>query len=415
MALVNQICILLQSELKTLQELGAALAPANDEKNKPVRDQPILKQQIEYECKRVKDAITKAVFSPARDNLIERYIQYHQTGIIELANQLSHNLNDKDEPQLSPIVQFFISQLFDLLNYIERFFSKYFCPDARIPESYRQIALTELSAPIDLVLSLIESRVDAEFLKQCLFDYLRSFNNEKFPAAINFGDLIYLKSFLSEIEQFFMLNETGEPDLKLSETLIYLNFNHLGFFTYCQESIRHEMENSESKEQCIEILSRSLSQVKGLQSKPSVSYHSAWPNIKTMLETWLSDEIAIAILRPSKSSQALISESPIPNEKITYNLSVAQIACFIRLFYEEGCYSTGNITEILKFTVRHFRSKRQEQISTGSLSKEYYGISQVTAAVVRDILTRMIQRINKNYFPVWVAVYAACYSSSITW
>jgi hypothetical protein len=30
---------------------------------------------------------------------------------------------------------------------------------------------------------------------------------------------------------------------------------------------------------------------------------------------------------------------------------------------------------------------------------EYYGVNQVTAAVVRDLLQRMIARLNKNYFP----------------
>jgi hypothetical protein len=54
---------------------------------------------------------------------------------------------------------------------------------------------------------------------------------------------------------------------------------------------------------------------------------------------------------------------------------------------------------VFKFFSRNFETKRQKSVSAGSLSKEYYSTSQVTAAVVRDMLQKMIARIDRNFFP----------------
>lgn len=413
---------MLQYELKTLQALTNSLDPKNfTGENAPVELIEKNRSLIESECTRISEDLTKSIFTSTQDNIIERYIQYHQTGIIQIADQLQsylHQIGSKDAdqdtaPSLGSLVRYFISRLFSLLNFIERFFSKYFNLDAKIPEAYHIIAFNELLKPIDELRSRIDTHITASGLKLCLFDYLESFGKSKLPVAINFRSLIYLKEFINELEQLFSLNDSTDWNQKLSATLIYLNFNHLGFFSYYQVTIRDELDNADSKEQFLNILSRSLTNIKGLQTKPSFSFHPEWPSVKSMLEGWLTDEIAMAVISNKKEKTTPPDKEYAVTEKLVLNLSVAQIACLVKVLYEEGIYGSVSITDILKFTVTHFRSKRQQQISNGSLSKEYYSVSQVTAAVVKDILTKMIQRINKNYFPVVAAICAAYYSSLV--
>lgn len=88
-----------------------------------------------------------------------------------------------------------------------------------------------------------------------------------------------------------------------------------------------------------------------------------------------------------------------PVGKLAVDLSVAQLACLLRLLYDEGVYPATGISELLRFTAAHHQSKRREQISAGSLNKEYYGTTQVTAATCRDLLERLIKRLNKHFFP----------------
>jgi len=398
---------LLRSELKTLQELAGSLQPGTGSGKQLSPDIQALRNAFGKEADRVKEVVTKAIFAQARENMAERYLQFHQAGIIQLADQLQSHLPEGNDPELQLATAFFISQLFELLNYIERYFSKYFNLDAVIPEPYRLVALKQLSEPISSVLSAISARLQVQALKACLTDYLQSFCDENAPHPVSYRGLIYLKSFLEETGRVFRRKDIADWDVQLPATLVYLNFNHLGFFTYYQDSIRTELENTATREQYLASLSGSLTRVKGLQSKPAVAYHPAWPNIKTMLETWLSDEIAMSVLQRERGPVRSPPEQDIPPEKIVLNLSVAQIACFTRLLYEENCYATSSVTDILRFTARHFRSKRQEHISPGSLSKEYYGVSQVTAAMVLDLLQKMSARINKTYFPVWAAIGAA--------
>jgi hypothetical protein len=210
---------------------------------------------------------------------------------------------------------------------------------------------------------------------------------------------MYLKTFLAELEQAFLSKEISNWEIKIASTLVYLNFNHLEFFNYCQDYVRAELVNTGNKEEYLVCLSRALTHIKSLQSKPGLAYAPAWPNIKSMLETWLNDKIAAAILQPAKDvayGHSLLESNA---DKMTLNQSVAQIGCLTRLLYEESYYTSQSVTDIFKFLVRHYRSKKQQQISVGSLSKEYYAVNQVTAAVVRDLLQRMIARLNKNYFP----------------
>jgi hypothetical protein len=129
------------------------------------------------------------------------------------------------------------------------------------------------------------------------------------------------------------------------------------------------------------------------------------------METWLNDEIALAVIPNAVAGPGATIVQERISEKQILNLSVAQIACFIKLFYDEGIFINASITDILKFVVVHYRSKRQQQISYGSLSKEYYSISQVTAAVLKDYLSRMIAKINKHYFPVVAVICGVCYGS----
>ncbi|WP_426671973.1 hypothetical protein ACPPVU_12120 [Mucilaginibacter sp. McL0603] len=409
---------MLEYELKKLEELAAQLAPgvAGKEFNaiNPVTEKG---QVIEKECGRISEALTKAIFTTPKENLVERYIQYHQTGLIELADQLQSYLPPDGPPEKewssenTAIVRLFISYVFRLLNYIERFFSKYFSLEARIPDAYRLIAFSEMSEPIESLLLKVDDHIGSGNLKECLSVYLRSFSVQKFPAHLNFRSLIYLKEFVSELLDVFGSPDVKDWEQKIAMMLIYLNFNNLDFFAYYQAGIKAELDLADTRDDYLKVLTRSLSSVKSRQTKPSFSYHPSWPTVKQMLESWLNDEIALAVIPNSVTGPHTSIAVERIMEKQILNLSVAQIACLVKLCYDEGVFGNASISEVLKFVVLHYRSKRQQQISYGSLSKEYYSISQVTAAVLRDYLSRMIVRINKNYFPVVAAICAICYGT----
>lgn len=123
---------------------------------------------------------------------------------------------------------------------------------------------------------------------------------------------------------------------------------------------------------------------------PTMTFDLQWPAITTMFKTWLSEEAAYLSNRQT---------TPV-TERVGLNISVAQLACLIRYFYEAGGYATTNLTHIFKSAVTHFSAKRQAVISPGSLGNRYYNIDQKTAAEVRGLLQEMLAGINRNFFPV---------------
>lgn len=100
-------------------------------------------------------------------------------------------------------------------------------------------------------------------------------------------------------------------------------------------------------------------------------------------------------------------------ERLPLKLSVAELACLIKLFYEAGLFPASTVIEVIRFFAKYFQTKRRSQISTGNLSKEYYSISQKTAASCRDILEKMIKKIDHQFFPVWVICSLAIVSDLI--
>lgn len=323
------------------------------------------------EFDRIREDLVNALFSEASEEQLRRYVHYQQRSIAALADELSSTSA--------------ISGLLDLLDFVDCYFAKYINPDEKLPAAYCQRALAGLQQRIGQLAEFIRAQDFAPGLTSCVLEYLEHFHGCS-PAQLTYRGLAYLKEFISELNK-----EVMQSGMQLTLKLIRLNFNHLGFLSYCQN---HLLEATTSPEGQKSVILKNLSLIKAQQFRPGISYDPCWPDIKTMLESSLSDELLF--IPPSLEKNTLASAE----EKLIVNLSVAQIALIARLFYEEGCYGNATVTDVLKFIAAHYQSKRQEHISAASLTKEYYGVGQKTAAVIQDMLKGMAAKIAKQYFPV---------------
>ena len=400
---------MLEFELKKLQELAGLLAPRQHiEETFDIPEQ--LEELVDQEITRVCDALTNALFYPIKDHVLERFMQHHQTAVIDLADKLHGWLQQPapgvvNAPQRELLIRHFISGLFGLLDYFERYFSKYFNMDSKLPESYGTLASVELAGPVSKLLGLLRALND-EALSSCLSEYLQPFVTALTFPDVSYRELIYLKVLVKELTGVLEKAAAEEREAGLIAMLYYLNFNHLAFFSYCQQRFRNEAATAASGKDYSDLVMAAITATRSIQAKPGFYFHQEWPGIKEMVESWLRDELEAANLdfKSVHPSSQVINGTD--EEKMELQLSVSQIACLTRLFQEENLYPGTSVTDLLRFISRHYRSKRQQQISIGSLSKEYYGINQVTAAVVRDLLNKAVQRINKLYFPVWAAACA---------
>jgi len=217
--------------------------------------------------------------------------------------------------------------------------------------------------------------------------------------SIPSAPFFYFENILAELN--YLCFETTSSCLTnaIDDKLSELNFNHLSYFCYRRQSITARL-NGQSEQEQLQLLHDEAALFK-LSPESSLIYDQRWPPLNVMLTGWVSEKIAA-------TQQAILQEKldakTIPPYKLALNLSVAHLACLLKLFFEENLLNTSSLSDIFRFISRHYRTKRQEIISPGSLSKEFYSTSQVTAAVVRDMLLKMVARINHNFFPVLAAI-----------
>ena len=184
------------------------------------------------------------------------------------------------------------------------------------------------------------------------------------------------------------------------EQLIRCNFNHLGFLTFVQEKIRSDLAVLPLAGRREKLCSLILQYAGCGEPATALAYDSHWPGLRVMLGGWLREELA---------HLTAVEQVPLPfgvkgaASRLFLDTSVAHLACFLRAFHDEGMVNIP-LSELFKFVSAHFRTRRQPAISAGSLSKEFYSISQFTAARVRDRLAKMAARLGADYFPVWAVM-----------
>jgi hypothetical protein len=310
----------------------------------------------------------EVLFSDLPDHSLRRYFTCQLEGISKIRDTLPAAKETGMAETLSELTDHLLSKY---LKYIDR--------DLPVPDCYRKKILEDL---LDDFLFVSEKMVWCK----PVVDYLAEFEAPGNNLYFSFRSLDYFRLMITELAA---LGKDSPEDL-----LVSLNFNHLGYLLYLQQGASEKLSMMGCDGERKAWLLAESARVKALPERIEAVYHPDWPTLKTMLTAWLGEQAA-----------PLRETSPVM--KLPLNLSVAQLACWIRLFYEEDCYKETNLTAIFNFYASVYSTKKQISISSGSLSKEYYGTDQVTAAAVLDKLQKMTTRINRNFFPVWIAAGAA--------
>jgi len=177
----------------------------------------------------------------------------------------------------------------------------------------------------------------------------------------------------------------------VTEVLFYLNFNHSSFCQWYQDSVGTKKESLRPRDQ-LPMLTKQLRILKSIPVMLTIGFDLKIPPVNEQLENWLNEYIR------HQTFQFELSNTDQP-EKLELTLTVAQLALLIRLLYEEGIFALKNIAALLRFFSGHFMSKKQEHISYSSMNKLYYSGDQFTGYAVRELLLKMVGKINKMFFP----------------
>ena len=293
-----------------------------------------------------------------------------------------------------------------LLTFIETYLSKYFDLDQKIPDAYMLLERGSLKEIVTTAKkNAFDKGIDGRLIEIALFP-IDDFMDEGPRKNITYRRLIYFKGLMQDLNS--LLQSGGETDLKseVIQLLVYRNFNSHYLLVYLTATIRLEVQSQPTLSAQMDKFNYWTKLFNQFHVKPGSALKYDMSSIKDQLVTWLEQEITylekkkqltLPLASPEQGSEA-------DNFKVQTNLSVAQLALFIRLLKELGYVENKNQTELLTFFARHLGSVRNENISPDSLRAKYYNIERTAVNSVQAILTKMIERSKKGG---WILFYAA--------
>jgi hypothetical protein len=354
---------------------------------------------ISQEVNRIKQTLIHEVFSFEDERHLERYIQYHQQGLITLMDKSSNRLLLTEGTPPEHLNQHLYSGLEELLNFVERHFTKYFDQDAKAPEGYIAIARKDVRANSKKITKAFSTLQADPKLLDLVMHPLRRIVKDYPAKETTYRKVLYAKEMQKEL---FRLIQQEDPSKNIDEELLqivyYLNYNSVKTFTYHAHYINEQVNATESRAEKIEKLSFLLKKINQAQVKPGIHYNLHASPLKDQLNEYIMVEIdyleRLQHLSGNPPGRSL--DSFLQQFKLKIEISVAQLAYLIRIFTETKIIQNKNLTELLRFLARFVTTKRSETISYDSLRVKFYNVETGTKASVRNLLTSMIQYIDKD-------------------
>ena len=353
------------------------------------------------EVVRIKKAFINEAFSLKKDEYVEKYIQQHQSSLIRLCNKLlqhislaQFNVSHMQEKvnSLPDLCFYFYSKLEHILNFIEGHFTKYFNQNENIPASYRIIGQLEFRKKI----KTLDNPKNCELIEIALYPIYK-FINQNSPAT--YRNLIYLKELLKMMNDICPKCREMNFNCKLKNSLIYLNFNNFKFLTHLTLNITNDYQSEETATKQIEKISFYLKKLNQAQTKPGFALKTKQTSIKEQMITWLLEEMAFLEKRHqlSLNFQNTGKDDITKDFKLITELSVPQVAYFIRILVDTGVIQNKNHKELLTFFANYIKTKKTQNISPDSFRSKYYNVEESAKKVVRNLVIKLMNETqNRN-------------------
>lgn len=358
-----------------------------------------LKARFSNLCIDVTLQFREKFLSGAAEPLLRRYFCYHLQLIEDLGWRLDACHFTSPLPGDSVGLQIVLQQsygssLAGLTDHIRNYFAIDPPHKQTAFPAYTRHFMKRLSRRTEEVSRALQSARIQSGIKNELDSFLRHMQQAGKGYQLEYGTLFYFEHLLNTLSHALTL-PGDDPGEILATELIRCNFNHLGILTCLQLQMTHELKDLSCDDQKAYIKAK-LKTLCSIPGNLTPAFDPNWPSLEVMLSGWLKEKMA----------GLAENKEVMPSKKLFLKTSVAHLACFLRAFQGEY-FNDVPVGEIFKWVSQHCRTKRQGNISAGSLAKEYYSVNQFTAARVRDQLLKMAAAITSLYFPAVAAISAA--------
>ncbi|MGB3468142.1 MAG: hypothetical protein WBA74_22845 [Cyclobacteriaceae bacterium] len=314
--------------------------------------------------------------------IINNYKHILLKDLIPCDDQLLFQISGKYT--ITDIQRLIYQSLDDLLLFLEGSFSRYLDNKALVPcQKQLVVASTVKSRINELISSLTSINLDEE-LNRLLLAPLASYGKMR-PMNFTYEELFYRGEYLDTICQF---NKGVTLDRKAILRLLWsLNYNSLAFCRYILKQIRNQVQTKCTFSEKLDQLFYYRKLASQWPVTTTRKYNPDLPPLKIQIIGWLEEEISFLERKQDQYGEVMHQ-----HEKSMMNISVAQLAVFVRAFFETGMVK-GTRQELLHFTTRHYATEQQENISFASLKGKYYKIDIGTKRKVVRMIKKMLAHV----------------------
>lgn len=312
-----------------------------------------------------------AIFSEASDHALKRYLNYHLAGICARLAQ------GTEQPE----------GLLELTDHLLEHHRTWIDPQMVVPAAYGALVSARIRAEVSALLATLTAHALPESLITLLRRILMPWEDAVETVRRTFGSLLYVQELLRRLHG--LASGPAVPEAAIHELLTDMSLNQLEYFFYRRAGLLSGGGTLPPTERRA-YYTQELRTLRRRPAPEGLRYHPDWPPLTAMLADMLLEELR------ELGADAL--PRPLP-DKVRLDLSVAQAGCLLHLLADEGIFGDQPLQQIFKAFTLGISTKRQAEVSAHSLSKSYYSTDQVTAAVVRDLLVRMIGQIDRDFFP----------------
>ncbi|MEO8796049.1 MAG: hypothetical protein ABI390_11315 [Daejeonella sp.] len=353
---------------------------------------------IREEVDNLKARLKNIYFEPYHDGIFETFVNVHQKTLIELLNNFRVFKNSitvpvdppvKDLAEAIEMVSQIAQDLEDLLKYLHQYFEKYIDKRQVIPDLFQSASFLEVQAfynQINARMAHIENtELKSLFLKP-FYDFLHSVHKT------TFHNLFYCRKLNLEFQRNSQKPYFFDPD-QIINLMIYMNCNSNPAYLYITQYIKETPENRTE----LDNLYFWLKNVRQAPVKAGIAYKLNNPNLSSMLEKWIEEEIVYTKVSAKIRAKMLESSKhgePVLGTKIMSKLSVAELALYLKSILHLGYLKVDNQQDLFRLFSSIYRTKFSDNISVDSLRAKFNNPESGTKKALKTKAIEFLNYIN---------------------
>ena len=358
-------------------------------------------QKLKKENNKIIKINKEKVFSLKSKGRIEHFIQRKQQALENLSHRVIRDINPaiaieiynfSPEYNKSDCLKVVYIYLEKLLQFIEIEYLKYLDIEIQVPFKTLLIKELELDSKLNFIKThLLELELDNK-LMQIAYKPLLKIATNNINQKITYNEFNYYSNYILQFHKY--LNNSSQQKLSALNTIEWLvdhNLNTLKFFDYCTDKIKVSIELEKSDSEKIDKLYQLLKYYNQRQTRNFMKLNQKLPSVKQQIVSWIEEEIEY--LNKKSCNKKTINNEPSHQEdfeKMTTDLSVAQLSYFFGLLSQIGIIKPKSQIDLFHFIAVNFKTKTTTVISESSIKNKFYNVEASTIKKIRDKLIEIL-------------------------